>query len=393
MGGSRKKDYYSVLGVDKSASKEDIKKAYRKLAMQYHPDRNPNNKEAEAIFKEASVAAEVLLDDKKKSIYDQYGHDGLDAAANGGGPGGGFPGGGGFYSSGDVFSDLGDIFGDIFGDMGGGSRRRGGGGAQGRRKEKGRNLEVTLNLSFEEAAFGRDKKMEITRAVSCDTCNGSGAKAGSGPTTCGTCGGQGQIRRQQGFFTIAQTCHVCKGSGEMIKDHCQTCQGEGLKKKKVEIEVKIPAGIDNGQRLKLSKEGDAGPNGGPSGDLYILVQIEPHKIFEREEFDVLCTVPISFSQAALGCEMEVPSLGGKVMVKFPAGTQSGKKMRLKGKGIAKLGHGGLGDQIITVHVETPTQLSNQTRELFEKLRELENDSTSSNPISEGFFSKVKDLFT
>lgn len=387
MGGTKKRDYYSVLGVTKSTSKEDIKKAYRKLAMQYHPDRNPNDKEAEAKFKEASEAAEVLLDDQKKTIYDQYGHDGLDASAGGGR--GGFSGGGGFYSS-DVFSDIGDIFGDLFGDFSGGSSKRRSSG--GRRKEKGRNLEVSIDLTFEEAAFGCEKKIEINRAVSCDQCSGTGAKSGSGPTTCSSCGGQGQIRRQQGFFTLAQTCPSCNGAGEVIKDKCGTCYGEGVKKKKVDIEVKVPAGIDKEQRLKLSGEGDSSSNGGPSGDLYVLVHIKEHKIFEREDFDVLCTVPISFSQAALGCELEVPSLGGKVMVKVPQGTQSGKKMRLKGKGIAKLGTSGMGDQIITIQVETPTELSSQARELFEKLRELETNGKS-NPISDGFFSKMRDLFT
>lgn len=388
MGGTRKRDYYSVLGVNKSASKEEIKKAYRKLAMQYHPDRNPDNKEAEAKFKEASEAAEVLLDDQKKTIYDQYGHEGLDASAQSGGGRGGFS-GGGFYSS-DVFSDIGDIFGDIFGDLGGGGRRRS--GSQGRRKEKGRNLEVSIDLSFEEAAFGCEKKIEINRAISCEQCNGSGAKSGSSATTCQSCAGHGQVRRQQGFFTIAQTCPSCNGEGQVIKDKCPSCYGEGIKKKKVDIEVKVPAGIDNEQRLKLGGEGDASSNGGPNGDLYVLVHIKAHNIFEREEFDVLCTVPISFSQAALGCELEVPSLGGKVMVKVPAGTQSGKKMRLKGKGIARLGSSSFGDQIITIQVETPTELTSQARELFEKLRELETNSKS-HPLSDGFFSKMKDLFT
>lgn len=379
---STKRDYYEILGVQKSTSKDEIKKAYRKMAMQFHPDKNPGNAEAEAKFKEASEAAEVLLDDEKKARYDQFGHAGVNGQ-------GGFGGGGGGFQNGD-FGDFGDIFGDIFGDMLGGGRGRGGRG--GGRRSTGRpgdDLQMGIDIDFSEAAFGTEKTISLTKNVKCDTCNGSGAKAGSAPVTCDYCNGHGEVRRQQGFFTVSSTCPKCNGSGQMIKDPCGTCHGAGKKKKKVDLQVKIPAGIDQGQRLKLSNEGDAGSNGGPNGDLYVVINIRAHDIFERDEFDVHCTVPISFSQAALGAEMEVPTLSGKVALKIPAGTQSGVKMRLKGKGIQRLGGYGVGDQIVTVHVETPTKLTSEQKELFQRLTEVDENS---NPMSRGFFDKVKDLF-
>ncbi|WP_412472037.1 molecular chaperone DnaJ [Halobacteriovorax sp. RT-1-4] len=380
---SDKRDYYDILGVAKGADKAEIKKAYRKMAMKYHPDRNPDNKEAEAKFKEASEAAEVLLDDGKRQRYDQFGHAGVNGQA------GGF-GGGGFQGGFGDFGDLGDIFGDIFGDMmgGGGRGRRGG-----RRRSgiPGNDLQMTVSVTFEEAAFGAKKKVFINKETTCETCSGSGAKAGSEPTTCDMCHGAGEVRRQQGFFTVASTCPKCQGSGTMIKDPCGTCHGQGRKKKKVELEVTIPAGIDHGQRLKLSGEGDAGAQGGPNGDLYIVVDVKEHEIFKREGFNVHYTVPISFSQAALGAEVEVPTLDGKVVVDLPAGTQSGKKMRLKGKGIQKLGGYGQGDAILTVHVETPTKLSKEHKELLEQLAKLEGKQC--HPMSTGFIDKVKELFS
>jgi len=378
---SAKRDYYEVLGVTKTSTKDEIKKAYRKLAMQFHPDKNPGNAEAEAKFKEASEAAEVLLDENKKARYDQFGHAGMNGA--GGGPGG--FGGGGFQGD---FGDFGDIFGDIFGDMLGGRGGRRGGG----RRSTGRpgdDLQMGIDLEFTEAAFGVEKTISVTKNVKCDTCDGSGAKPGSSPTTCDYCHGHGEVRRQQGFFTVSSTCPKCHGSGQMIKDPCGKCHGQGKFKKKVDLQVKVPAGIDQGQRLKLSNEGDAGSNGGPNGDLYVVINIIPHKIFERDEFDVHCTVPISFSQAALGTEIEVPTLSGKVALKIPSGTQSGVKMRLKGKGIKRLGGYGEGDQIVSIHVETPTKLSAEQKEIFGRLSELDD---SSNPMSRGFFDKVKDLF-
>lgn len=378
---STKRDYYEVLGVTKTSTKDEIKKAYRKLAMQFHPDKNPGNAEAEAKFKEASEAAEVLLDENKKARYDQFGHAGMNGA---GGGSGGF-GAGGFQGD---FGDFGDIFGDIFGDMLGGRGRRQGGG----RRSTGRpgdDLQMGIDLEFTEAAFGVEKTISVTKNVKCETCDGSGAKPGSSPTTCDYCHGHGEVRRQQGFFTVSSTCPKCHGSGQMIKDPCGKCHGQGKYKKKVDLQVKVPAGIDQGQRLKLSNEGDAGTNGGPNGDLYVVINIKPHNIFERDEFDVHCTVPISFSQAALGTEIEVPTLSGKVALKIPAGTQAGVKMRLKGKGIKRLGGYGEGDQIVSIHVETPTKLSGEQKEIFGRLSELDD---SSNPMSRGFFDKVKDLF-
>ncbi len=354
-----KRDFYEVLGVSKGASKDEIKKSYRKLAMKYHPDRNPGDTEAEAKFKEASEAADILLNDEKRNAYDQFGHSGVD--------GQGF---GGFGQGGD-FGDLGDIFGDIFGDFFGG-----GGGGRGRRRRsyaiKGQDLHTRVDISFEEAAFGCEKEVTITKET---------IKEGTTPETCKVCGGTGEIRRQQGFFTMSQTCYNCQGIGEVM----QTV------KKKSKLSVKVPAGIDDGQKLKLSGEGGPGFKGGPNGDLYVDIRVKDHPIFEREDYDIYCDVPISFSQAALGDEVEVPTLSGKVMVKVPPGTQSGKRMRLKSKGIARLDGYGLGDQIIHLIVETPTKLSSEEKELFQKLSEL-GEKSHSNPISRGFFDKVRDLF-
>lgn len=378
---SDKRDYYEILGVDRKASKEDIKKAYRKLALQYHPDRNPDNKEAEAKFKEASEAAEVLLDDNKKSRYDQFGHAGVSGQAGGFGQGG-------FQGGFEGFNDLGDIFGDIFGDiLGGGGRRRGGARSRGR---QGNDLEMGLNVNFEEAAFGTEKKISIHRMVDCSHCGGSGSEKGSKMTTCPTCHGQGEIRRQQGFFVMSSPCHQCQGTGQINPNPCKQCSGQGRLKKKVDIQVKVPAGIDEGQRLKLSGEGDAGQYGGPSGDLYVHIGIEKHEIYERDGFDVYCRIPVTFSQAALGASIHVPTLHGKVEVKVAPGTQSGQRMRLKNKGIARLGSHGLGDQILEIQVETPTKLNSKQEELFKQLSEFDN--SASNPIGKGFFEKVRDLF-
>lgn len=381
---SGKRDYYEILGISKSATKDEIKKAYRKLAMQHHPDKNPGNKESEALFKEASHAADILMDDQKRSMYDRMGH----AAEQGGmGGGGGFQGG-----FGNDFGDLGDIFGDIFGDILGGQRGRGGGQRRGGRPRAtaGDDLQTQIHISFEEAAFGVEKEIHINRSIACETCHGSGAKKGSGPVTCEMCAGHGEVRRQQGFFTIAQPCPKCHGSGQTIKDVCETCHGRGKNKKREKLSVKVPAGIDEGQRLKLSGQGDAGTNGGPAGDLYVLIHIEAHEFFKREDYDVHCEVPISFSQAALGTEVEIPTLGGRVSMKIPEGTQAGQKMKLRNKGITKLGGYGFGDQIITIHVETPAKLSKEQKELFTRLSELEQ--TTSNPMTKGFFDRVRELF-
>ena len=381
---STKRDLYEVLGVARTATKDEIKKSYRKIAMQHHPDKNPGNAESEAIFKEASHAADILLNDEKRKMYDQFGHDG---AQMGGGGAGGFGGGFGGFQGGD-FGDLGDIFGDIFGDMLGGGRRRGARGGRSR-AQMGEDLQTELEVTFEEAAFGAEKEISIYRSSTCKTCNGSGAKAGSGPTTCDMCHGHGEVRRQQGFFTIAQPCPKCHGTGQMIKDPCGTCGGAGRTKKQEKLSVKVPAGIDEGQRLKLTGQGEAGLNGGPAGDLYVVIRLKDHEFFRRDDYDVHCEVPISFSQAALGAEIEVPTLGGRVAMKIPEGTQSGQKMKLRNKGITKLGGYGFGDQIITIHVETPTKLSREQKELFTRLAELDQNS---NPMSKGFFDRVRELF-
>lgn len=358
-----KRDYYEILGVQKNASKDEIKKAYRKLAMKFHPDRNPDDASAEAKFKEASEAAEILLDETKRQRYDQFGHAGVEGQS-------GF-GAGGFGAGGD-FGDLGDIFGDLFGDMfggGGGGRRRGGGSRS--RARRGEDLQMPIDITFEEAAFGVEKEIYVTRNI---------VKEGTTPKTCTTCNGHGEIRRQQGFFTIAQPCPHCQGTGEIAE----------RTKKRVKLSVKVPAGIDHGQRLKLSREGDVGAHGGPNGDLYVQVHIALHAFFVRDQFDVHCEVPITFSQAALGTEVEVPTLSGKVSMTIPQGVQSNKKMRLKGKGIQRLGGYGFGDQIITIIVETPTKLSDEQRDLFERLAEVEQ--TNTNPMSRGFFEKVREFF-
>ena len=356
-----KRDYYEVLGVQKSATKDEIKKAYRKVAMQFHPDRNPDNPTAEAKFKEASEAADILLNEDKKRKYDQFGHAAFDGASGFGS--GGFQGG--------DFGDLGDIFGDLFGDVfGGGSRRRGGGGGRSRAR-RGDDLQMSVDISFEEAAAGVEKEISIIRNI---------VKEGTTPQTCTTCNGHGEVRRQQGFFTISQPCPYCQGTGEIAERI----------KKKVNLSVSIPAGIDHGQRLKLSQEGDIGGHGGPNGDLYVQIRINKHEFFERDGFDVFCEVPITFSQAALGAEIEVPTLSGKVSMTIPQGVQSGKKMRLKGKGIQKLGGYGNGDQIISIAVETPTKLSDEQRDLFAQLALLEQSKT--NPMSRGFFEKVREFF-
>ena len=355
-----KRDYYEILGVQKTATKDEIKKSYGKVAMKFHPDRNPDNPEAEAKFKEASAAAEVLLDETKRQRYDQFGHAGVD----GQGGAGGFQGG--------DFGDLGDIFGDLFGDVfGSGGRGRSGGGRGRSRARRGEDLQMAVDITFEEAAFGCEKEVSIIRNI---------VKEGTTPQTCTSCNGHGEIRRQQGFFTIAQPCSYCQGTGEVAERI----------KKKTNLSVKVPAGIDHGQRLKLSQEGDVGAHGGPNGDLYVQLRISEHDFFVRDGFDVHCEVPITFSQAALGTEVEIPTLSGKVSMSIPHGVQSGKRMRLKQKGIQRLGGYGFGDQYITVLVETPTKLSGEQREIFEKLGDLEH--TTTNPMSRGFFEKVKELF-
>ena len=383
---ANKRDYYEILGLERSATPEEIKKAYRKLAVQFHPDKNPGDQKAEEKFKELSEAYEVLSDGQKRQMYDQFGH-----AAGAGQAGGGFgPGGFDFQGFGGA-SSMNDIFGDIFGDLFGG--QAGGGRARGGRRRTGRpggDLRTTVDITFEEAAFGAEKVITIPKSVACDTCTGSGAKPGTQPETCSQCGGRGEMSFQQGFFAITRPCSRCNGMGQTIPSPCGSCNGTGQTKKRSQIAVKIPAGVDTGQRLKLSGEGEAGEQGGAPGDLYVVINILPHDFFTRDEFDVICEVPITFIQAALGAEIEVPTLEGKVKLKIPAGTQSHKILRLKNKGLARLGSYGRGDQLVKVIVEIPTKLNSDQKELLKKFEESASDAV--HPMHHSFFEKVKNLF-
>ena len=370
---NNKADYYELLGVSRTANEEELKKAYRKAAMRYHPDRNPGDKAAEERFKELSEAYQVLSDPEKRTQYDRFGHAAFDQTR--GGFSGGFDFSGNFE---DIFSDL---FGDIFGGGQGGGRRR---------ARRGEDLSYSLDISFEEAAFGAEKTISIPRSVTCDTCQGKRTKPGTTSKTCTTCRGSGQVRFQQGFFTVARTCHQCGGQGSVITDPCDTCRGTGVGRKTANLQVKIPAGVDSGARLKLRGEGEAGPMGGAPGDLYILLQVREHPLFKRQDNTVICDIPISFPQAALGTEIEVPTLEGKIKLKVPAGTQSGNVFRLRGKGIVNLNNGGRGDQLVRVAVETPRKLTARQRELLEEFARL--DGADVHPMSKGFFEKVKELF-
>ena len=369
----QKRDYYEVLGVDREASEQDLKTAYRKLAHQFHPDKNPGSKEAEERFKEASEAYEVLSDPEKRARYDRFGH------AAGQNPfEGGFPFGGAAGAS------INDIFGDIFGEMFGGGRRP-------RGRPRGSDLRYHLEVAFEEAAFGTTARIEIPRPRRCEACHGSGAKAGTQPRTCPTCGGVGEIRLTQGFFSVARTCHQCGGAGRVIVDKCPDCGGAGMTREQARVEVKVPPGVDTGTRLKLAGEGEPAPQAGASpGDLYVVIQVREHPIFRREDTDVVCDMPISFSQAALGAQIDVPTLDGPVSMKIPAGTQGGKVFRLRGKGIPNLGGAGRGDQHVRVLVETPTHLTKEQKELLERFASLSGEKTQ--PATRSFWDKVQELF-
>ena len=363
-----KRDFYEVLGVAKGASAQDIKKAYRKLAMKYHPDRNPDDKEAEAKFKEATEAYEVLSDEQKKAAYDQYGHAGVDPNM----------GGGGFHAgAGASFSDIfGDVFGDIFG---------AGGGRGGSRSNRGSDLE--------EAVKGTSLEIRVPTMVHCDTCDGSGAKKGTSPVTCTTCGGVGQVRMQQGFFSVQQTCPACRGQGKIIKDPCSDCHGQGRKEKRKTLSVKIPPGVDTGDRIRLAGEGEAGMNGGPAGDLYVQVAVREHSIFRREGKDLYTEVPISFVDAALGGELEVPTLDGRVKLKIPSETQTGKLFRLRGKGVTPVRGGNPGDLLCRVIIETPVNLSKEQKDLLKQFQEsLEKEGHRQSPKKSGWFDGVKSFF-
>lgn len=381
---ANKKDYYDLLGVSKTASAEDLKKAYRAMAKKYHPDANPNNKEAEEKFKEINEAYEVLSDSQKKTAYDQFGHAGVGA----GGPGG--FGGGGFRPQdfGNA-ADFEDIFGDVFSNFFGGNQQ----GRDGRGRtqaQEGDDLRFDLNLSFEEAAFGTTKEIKVQKLSTCEACHGSGAKPGSGRVVCPTCKGNGQVRSTQGFFTIARTCTRCGGQGEMPGSPCPTCHGHGRMEKEKEISVKVPPGVDEGSRLRLRGEGEAGLNGGVAGDLYVFLHVEAHDFFKREGSDLHCEIPISFVQASLGTEIEVPTLEGPVKIKIPAGTQSGKVFRLKEKGLKSPQSSDVGDLLVAVTVETPTNLNSKQKKLLEEFEVLSNENNS--PQMSKFMSRMKNLF-
>jgi len=371
-----KRDFYEVLGVNKDASDDEIKKAYRKLAMKFHPDRNPDNPKAEEHFKEAKEAYEALSDPQKRSAYDQYGHAGVDPQA---GMGGG-AGMGGFA----------DAFGDIFGDIFGGAGGRGGGRSN---VYRGADLRYNLEISLEEAARGTETKIRIPTMAACDTCHGSGAKAGTKPETCSTCAGHGQVRMQQGFFSIQQACPKCHGSGKVIASPCPTCQGSGRIKQHKTLAVKIPSGVDEGDRIRLSGEGESGVNGGPPGDLYVVIQIRPHSVFQRDHNDLHCEMPISFTTAALGGEIEIPTLDGHAKIKIPSETQSGKVFRLRGKGIKGVRSSVYGDLQCHVVVETPVKLTERQKELLKELEALSwGHEATHNPRSKSWMDKVKAFF-
>lgn len=369
-----KRDYYEILGVTKNASEQDIKKSYRRIAMKYHPDRNPDSKEAEDKFKEATEAYEILSDKEKRAAYDQFGHAGVDA--NGGFGAGGGHGAGGFGSFSDIF---GDVFGDIFGGSRGGGPRR------------GADLSYTLELTLEEAVKGVTKKIRIPTLVNCDACSGSGAEQGTSPTTCDTCGGVGQVRMQQGFFAVQQACPKCRGRGQVITDPCNTCYGQGRVEKQKTLSVTIPPGVDTGDRIRLSGEGESGPEGGPAGDVYVQVSVREHSIFHRDGKHLYCEVPISFTDAALGGELEVPTLEGRVKLKVPAETQTGKLFRMRGKGVTPVRGGAPGDLLCRVIVETPVKLSTEQKELLRKLHESFEGGEHS-PRKTSWFDGVKSFF-
>ena len=380
-----KRDFYEVLGVDKTASEDEIKKAYRKAAKKYHPDLNPGDKEAEKNFKEAAEAYEVLSDSDKKARYDQYGHAGVDPNFGAGGFGGGF--GGGFD-----FGDIGDIFGSFFGGGFGGGNRRGGSPNAPR---QGNDITAAVNLSFEEAAMGCTKTIKINRITTCEECSGSGSKKGSSPTTCTNCGGTGRINITQrtpfGAMQTQRTCDKCGGKGKIITDPCEACDGKGRIRKSVEQSIDIPAGIDDGQIINLRGGGDHGINGGSAGDLRIQVGVRPHPVFERDGFDVFCEIPITFAQAALGAEITVPTLDGKVKFTIHEGTQPGDEFKLRGKGIKRLNYSGKGDQYVKIVLEVPKNLSSKQKELIKEFEDSTNDKDNYKK-RKSFFDKIKDMF-
>jgi len=372
-----KRDYYEVLGVAKNAEEGEIKKAYRRIAMKCHPDRNPDDPKAEEKFKEASEAYEILSDAEKRKAYDQFGHAGVNSQFGGGGGAGA----GDFGGFSDVFSD---VFGDIFGGGGRGGGRRNG-------PQRGSDLRYNLEMSLEEAVKGVEKKIRIPTLVTCEPCGGSGAKPGSKPVNCNTCGGIGQVRMQQGFFSVQQTCPNCRGKGSIISDPCGKCSGQGRIEESKTLSVKIPPGVDTGDRVRLSGEGEAGPGGGPRGDLYVQVMVREHEIFKREGRDLYCEVPISIIDAALGGELEVPTLSGKVKLKVPEETQTGRLFRLRGKGVTPVRGGATGDLLCRVMVETPVNLNKRQKDLLKEFQ-TSMEGGGNSPQKNNWFEKVKKFF-
>lgn len=372
-----KEDFYKLLEVDRNASEAEIKKSYRKMAMKYHPDRNKDNPEdAEKKFKQIKEAYEILSDSKKRAAYDQFGHAGVDPSM-GGGRGG--------FSGAESFSD---IFGDVFGDIFGGS-----GGRQRSSVQRGADLRYNLELTLEEAVGGTEATVKVPVLVACGECNGSGAKKGSSPVTCSTCHGHGQVRMQQGFFSVQQTCPTCHGTGKQIKDPCPKCYGQGRIQETKTLSVKVPAGVDTGDRIRLAGEGEAGINGGPSGDLYVQVQVKEHPIFTRDGANLYCEVPISFPTACLGGELEVPTLDGKVMLKIPPETQTGKMFRLRGKGVKPVRGGAIGDLLCRVQIETPVRLTKDQQALIEQLQvSLSGGGKQHSPQEHSWMDGVKSFF-
>ena len=367
---SQKRDYYEVLGISTDASDSDVKSAYRKLALRYHPDKNPGDHHAEEQFKEAAEAYSVLSDPEKRARYDRFGHAGLQGGFSGFDPA--------------TFGDFGDILGEFFG-FGDtfGTRRRGG-------SERGADLRYDLKVSFREAAFGLKTKIKIPREDTCQSCQGNGTAPGKSAATCPTCHGTGQVRYQQGFFSISRTCSQCHGGGKIIQDPCKACQGRGRVRKEKVLEVKIPAGVDNGARLRIQGEGEAGLHGGQAGDLYVVIYVEEHPFFQRQGSNIYCQVPIGIAQAVLGGEISVPTLEGEERLKIPEGTQSGSVFRMRNKGVVNLGERGRGDQYVTVNIVVPTKLTREQREVFVQLAELAREDELSQ--EKNIFDKVKDIF-
>jgi molecular chaperone DnaJ len=372
---SVKRDYYEILGVQRGATEQEIKSAYRKLALQFHPDRNPNNPDAEEKFKECSEAYAILADSEKREMYNRFGHAGVGAAAPGG-----------FDAS--VFQDFGDIFGEFFGfgDLFGGGRS---GGRT--RAQRGADLREDITIEFEEAAFGVEKQITYRKHELCEKCNGSGSAQGKAPASCRTCGGRGQVRYQQGFFSIARTCSTCHGAGSVISDPCTNCRGEGRVVQQKTIDAKIPAGVEDGTRIRFTGVGEAGVHGGPPGDLYLVLRVKQHAFFERQGNDLYCVVPISYTQAAVGTEIQVPTLEGEQTLKIPEGTQSGTVLKLRGKGVPVLNGHGKGNLFVEVRVQTPTKLTKRQRELLQELQGI--SQVENKPQRTSILDKMKDIFT